>query len=308
MRRVSFVTPKVELIAETRLVEDVNELLKKLIEDNPDASEVAVLSEFAGRACYQSWDNPSGKNTEEYIANINDHKHFSVLEHGGFTLYLTGVSRSFTHELIRHRHLSPSQLSQRFFDESDANFVVPPLFRGHERAEAVLHHVAEFSQYHYGKLVDIAYEILAANKRERLSPRDKRKRAREAARCVLTNMTETRIVITGNHRSWQEVFEKRGGPEADAEFQEIVVMIFLHAKELAPEIYQEFYIDEHGYIRRQTNYVPKDELAAYLDNAIRMWREQKNAATTEDEQHTAACYVDAFQSVRQSLLGEALSA
>lgn len=259
--RVSFVLPKIELIAETRLITDENELLQKLISDNPDASEVAILSEFAGRACYQSWNNPSGKDTEAYIGNINTQKHFSVLEHGGFTAYITGVSRAFTHELIRHRHLSPSQLSQRFFDESDASFVVPPLFRGHKRAEAFLRHVAEFSQYHYGELVKIAHEILAG---EGLTVKDRRKRSREAARSVLPNMTETRIVITGNHRSWQEVFEKRGGPEADAEFQEVVVMLFLRAKKLAPEIYQEFYIDEDGYIRRRGKL---DDFAKLLEAA-----------------------------------------
>ena len=51
--------------------------------------------------------------------------HLSVLEHGTVTFYLTGVSRSLTHELIRHRHFSYSQLSQRYVPERDAAMVEP---------------------------------------------------------------------------------------------------------------------------------------------------------------------------------------
>ena len=40
---------------------------------------------------------------------------------------ITGVSRSLTHELVRHRAgFAYSQRSQRFVDESDSPFVVPP--------------------------------------------------------------------------------------------------------------------------------------------------------------------------------------
>ena len=48
-----------------------------------------------------------------------------MLEHGTVSMYLTGVSRSLTHELVRHRHFSYSQLSQRYVPEGDAAFVEP---------------------------------------------------------------------------------------------------------------------------------------------------------------------------------------
>src|SRR3712207_7558756 len=74
-----------------------------------------ALAEFAGRACYQSWDkpNPATATNAGYLRHILEVGHLSVLEHGTVTMYLTGVSRSLTHELIRHRHFSFSQLSQR---------------------------------------------------------------------------------------------------------------------------------------------------------------------------------------------------
>src|SRR5262249_31490582 len=78
-----------------------------------------ALAEFAGRACYQSWNkpNPATATNQGYLRHILDVGHLSVLEHGVVTMYLTGVSRSLTHELIRHRHFSYSQLSQRYVPE-----------------------------------------------------------------------------------------------------------------------------------------------------------------------------------------------
>ena len=92
-----------------------------------DAEGGQALAEFAGRACYQSWSkpNPSTATNAGYLNHILEVGHLSVLEHGTVTFYFTGVSRSFTHELIRHRHFSYSQLSQRYVPERDAAMVEP---------------------------------------------------------------------------------------------------------------------------------------------------------------------------------------
>jgi thymidylate synthase (FAD) len=104
-----------------------------------DAEGGQALAEFAGRACYESWDkpNPATATNRTYLAHILEVGHLSVLEHGSATFYLTGVSRSFTHELVRHRHLSYSQLSQRYVPEHDAAMVEPDVIAAdpelHER-------------------------------------------------------------------------------------------------------------------------------------------------------------------------------
>src|SRR5215217_6412678 len=92
-----------------------------------DADGGQALAEFAGRACYQSWKkpNPVTATNAGYLAHILEVGHLSVLEHGTVTFYFTGVSRSFTHELARHRHLSYSQLSQRYVPEREAAMVEP---------------------------------------------------------------------------------------------------------------------------------------------------------------------------------------
>ncbi|MCW2622420.1 MAG: thyX, partial [Frankiales bacterium] len=80
-----------------------------------DAEGGQALVEFAGRACYQSWDKPVPRTATNagYLRHVLEVGHLSVLEHSTVTFYVTGISRSLTHELIRHRHFSYSELSPR---------------------------------------------------------------------------------------------------------------------------------------------------------------------------------------------------
>ena len=94
------------------------------------------LAEFAGRLCYMSQRNPASRTTRDYLENIKKQGHGSVLEHANYSLLLEGVSRSLTHELVRHRAgFAYSQLSQRYVDESEASFVMPPAIIGDDALE-----------------------------------------------------------------------------------------------------------------------------------------------------------------------------
>lgn len=226
-------------VAETRFALPGTEGVPWAVWVTDATDDASALAEFAGRACYRSWSrpNPATRHNRDYLAHILESGHFSVLEHAGFTVMLAGVSRSFTHELIRHRHLSYSMLSQRFVNEEDAAIVVPPLFRSDHDAQTVLAELYAHTQQAYRRLVELGNRNLATA--EDKSAR--RKRVREAARCVLPNMTETHLVVSGNHRAWREFFAKRGGPEVDAEMREAAVAIFTEvAQPLAPAIYQDF--------------------------------------------------------------------
>lgn len=196
-----------------------------------DVTHADALVEFAGRSCYQSFHkpNPATEANEDYIANILRQKHESVLEHATATFYIEGVSRALTHELIRHRHLSYSQLSQRFVDEGRRAIVVPPAFRGDPRLLDILEIDADiaFSNYEFyvAELIDQGL---------------KRKQAREAARAILPNCTETKIVVTGNMRAWRDMLGKRLDPSADAEIREISQMILDELREVAPASFSDF--------------------------------------------------------------------
>lgn len=199
--------------------------------DEPPASGDSLV-EFAGRACYQSWHKPNPKTAlnEDYIAHILEVGHESVLEHASATFYIEGVSRSLTHELVRHRHLSFSQLSQRFVDESHSDVVMHPALRVLDDS------FTEINWEPFHQNAKNLYDRLVVGLQIRgLSS----KQAREAARAVLPNATETKIVVTGNYRAWRHFIKVRSAPGADAEIQELAVEILRQLKGIAPNSFQD---------------------------------------------------------------------
>ena len=197
------------------------------------------LAEFAGRLCYMSQRNPASRTTRDYLENIKRQGHGSVLEHANYTLLLEGVSRSLTHELVRHRAgWAFSQLSQRYVDESEANFVVPPAIIGDEALLATWQAQIEEAQRTYVRLVD---ELMTrygwvADKVHR------RKMAREAARGVLPNSTETKIVVTGNARAWRTMLELRSAEGAEAEIRRMAIAALRVLQAEAPAFFCDFEI------------------------------------------------------------------
>ncbi len=197
------------------------------------------LSEFAGRLCYMSQKNPAGRPTREYLENIKKQGHGSVLEHANYSLLLEGVSRSLTHELVRHRAgFAYSQLSQRYVDESEANFVMPPAVIGDEVLEASWKEQMDAAQKSYVALVESLMQRYAwvGDKIHR------RKMAREAARGVLPNSTETKIVVTGNARAWRTMLELRSSEGAELEIRRCAVDIVRILQREAPGFFSDFEI------------------------------------------------------------------
>jgi thymidylate synthase (FAD) len=197
------------------------------------------LAEFAGRLCYMSQHNPAGRHTREYLENIKKQGHGSVLEHANYSLLLEGVSRSLTHELVRHRAgFAYSQLSQRYVDESQAAFVVPPAVIGDERLERAWREQIEAAQSAYIAFVEQLMERYAwvADKVHR------RKMAREAARAVLPNATETKIVVTANARAWRTMLELRSSEGAELEIRRMAVLVLRLLEREAPGFFSDFEI------------------------------------------------------------------
>ena len=189
------------------------------------------LMEFAGRSCYQSFHrpNPYTEDIGDYLTHIIEQGHESVLEHASVSFYIEGVSRSLTHELVRHRHFSYSQLSQRFVDESDLDIVLPPAAGIDTLEGQAIYSTAESCEYDYRRLVKELQETRGLP----------RKQAREAARAVLPNCTETKIVVTGNHRAWRDFLKKRLAPGADAEIRRLAETVLDKLSRDYPEIYQD---------------------------------------------------------------------
>lgn len=188
-----------------------------------------ALAEFAGRCCYQSWNRPNPKTATNkgYLANIISQGHFSVLEHSSLSFYVEGVSRYLTHELVRHRHGSWSQLSTRYVDESDADIVRHPSMDDEEWRQTV-----EF----FAEAQSLYSEMVARMERRGLS----RKQAREAARFVLPGGLETRIIVTSNIRGYRDILSKRWHVAADAEIREMAGLMLTHLRDYAPNSFLDF--------------------------------------------------------------------
>lgn len=228
------VSPQVQLIAKTEFFPPQD------VPWSTDAEGGEALAEFAGRACYQSWrkPNPATATNASYLRHILEVEHLSVLEHGTVSFYITGVSRSLTHELIRHRHFSYSQLSQRYVPEADAAMVVPAVIAEDPELHRRFVAAAEGGLAAYADLL----EGLVARFADEPNATLRRKQARQAARAVLPNATETRIVVTGNYRAWRHFVAMRASEHADVEIRELAVECLRQLQKAAPNVFDDFAI------------------------------------------------------------------
>ncbi len=211
------------------------------------------LIEFSGRMCYQSWDNPAGRTNAEYIGNMLDHGHLSVIEHGIASFAIKGVSRSLTHELVRHRHFSYSQLSQRYVSSRDANFVEPQTIADEPEAHQLFTELCEHARKTYRRLSTILQKKYADVPDRTL----RRKLARQAARSVLPNATATQLVMTGNFRAWRHFIRMRASEHADVEIRKVAILILHCLQEAAPAIFGDYEIGtlDDGTETAQTEHV-----------------------------------------------------
>lgn len=202
----------------------------------PTETDADLLAEFAGRACYQSWSkpNPATATNKGYHNNTLDHQHYSIYEHASITLYVEGVSRALTHELVRHRHLSFSQLSQRFVNEEDAKFIVPPTLAEDAASRGVENPSEQWAE-EFEDVLDFYKDLVGVL----VAKGHTRKQAREAARAVLPNCTETKIVVTGNIRAWREFILKRHNVHADAEIRAFAGEVLRIVRRYAPNSVQD---------------------------------------------------------------------
>jgi thymidylate synthase (FAD) len=229
---------RVQLIAKTEFSAPPD------VEWSTDADGGQALLEFAGRACYQSWAKPNPKTATNvgYLRHIIDVGHFSVLEHASVSFYITGISRSCTHELIRHRHFSYSQLSQRYVPEEDSQIVVPPGMEDDPELQQILTAAADASRATYVELLRrLEAKFAASHPAEKMSAL-RRKQARQAARAVLPNATETRIVITGNYRAWRHFIAVRASEHADVEIRRLAIACLRQLVDVAPAVFADFHI------------------------------------------------------------------
>lgn len=227
--------------------------LHRLWSDVSDEFAMERMIEFGGRHCYRSWEQ--GRDRFSYIRNIIDMQHGSVLEHASVNLAIQGVSRSLSHELVRHRvGVAISQESQRYVAADDIQFVVPPMVAylsggAFSNADEIVNfaRACERSREDYKRLQEsIVSEI------QRKTPNVKsltmiKKRANEAARAHLPNASETRLLWSPNMRLLRHFLFLRGGEGADLEIRRLAVLLLDTAKARAPSIFSDMVTREGEY-------------------------------------------------------------
>lgn len=202
-------------------------LEKPSYESLMDNGARGTLIELAGRLCYYSFKKPRPGGHKAYMERILGEGHGSVLEHAHFNFVITGVSRSFSHELVRARLASYSQLSQRFFEEVECSFICPP---------KILRHPGLFSEWI--KVMEACYDgyvnaVATLNGDEAYSDllvdgdkTDVRKSILGEARSQLPNATETKLMFSLNARALRGVIEQRAYKKADQEIRRVAVKLY----------------------------------------------------------------------------------
>lgn len=219
----------------------------------PENSDILKLIAHAGKGCYDSY-GQDGRSVKDHIHNLMSTRHGSVLEHVNISLFISGISRGLSHELVRHRFFAYSQRSTRYTNEDEAAIVLDPyysdlwlkhraditdtnLFKS-EPMRLEQQHSYQDSRYsnlvfflescsqsirHYGVTVNHLMEQAPSDK----TKTEKRKWARGKARQLLPHALETRITMTGNIRAWRWFLELRSEKGAEPEIRRLTWFIYL---------------------------------------------------------------------------------
>lgn len=193
------------------------------------------LVELSGRICYMSFGGrQSPKTNDEYIKNLIFQGHESVLEHSVWSFIATGVTRSFTHQLVRHRiGFSFSQLSQQYHNENKAKFL-NPIGSG---LDADLEE--KINQY-FLECKKLYVEILGGFGADK--NKEQKRLAHSIARGVLPNSIETKIVFTANARSIRHLLKLRGAIEGDLEMRIFCSKLLKILKNETNSLFNDFHL------------------------------------------------------------------
>ncbi len=239
-----FVHPKAFLIAETKVDHAaIDHALLHLGVDgwtSDGQTDADVLTEFAGKSCYMSFDRQLNLNltkvgsrtNEEYIQHgIIENKHGSVLEHSTVTFFLTNVSRVVTHELVRHRAGTAfSQTSGRYVRSDEIDMYLPDELAVYPEAVAVFQRANE-------QMEDNLAELVKVTGIETMTNFGLKKRLTSAFRRILGNGQANHLVMTGNHRAWRHIIEMRTSVHAEEEIRVIIGDVAQQLKTKFPTIY-----------------------------------------------------------------------
>lgn len=208
---------------------------KSLVSDNPES-----IVACAGKLCYSksSCDDIMKKMDDEevcrFVSMLSTMGHESVLEHISFTFAIDGISRTCSHQLVRHRIASYSQQSQRYVDLKDTfSYIIPEEIYNNEEARKLYVESMNSDFDNYKKITKALHDSYVLSMDERSAT----KKAIEDARFALPNACETKVVMTMNARSLLNFFSLRMCNRAQWEIREVAGKMLDLVMDVAPHIF-----------------------------------------------------------------------
>jgi thymidylate synthase (FAD) len=245
---VMLARPQVSLEGMRPFLEGYDLGFEGYLDDPTDLSPAAQLLKTAGQTCYASFGDQRtyNENAQRYFDNLSSSGHGSVFEHASFSFLCYGISRSNTHEVVRHRAgTAYSQLSQRYVSGRVLRFVERPEYREHP---ALHKRFCERIDQAYREYHEVADELLALQDEGDMhlaadAKTDRRKRVQQTARSVLPNETETILVMSGNVRAWRHMIEMRTDAHAETEIRDLFLRVFLCLRKAEPLLFGDYALD-----------------------------------------------------------------
>lgn len=210
----------------------------KLLQYTQDSEKIIAA---AAKLCYSSvgvediMGNLTDENTNKFLNMLMSLGHESPIEHVSFTFCVEGVSRSLTHQLVRHRIASFSQQSQRYVKLDQFEYIVPPAIEANEEAKVLFVKSMEESQKAYD---EIASKLKDSYIKSGLDVKVAEKKAIEDARYVFPNACETKVIFTMNARSLMNFFHHRCCERAQWEIRNMAKLMVKEVKAVAPTLFK----------------------------------------------------------------------
>ena len=215
------------------------------LDDPTELPGSSQLCKTAGQACYASYGprRTTNDNAAAYFERLTSAGHGSVLEHASFNFMLYGISRSVTHELVRHRAgVGVSQISQRYVSGSVLRFVERPEYQEDEELHRLFEERADRAAAEYEAMAErlLGRQEGGASMLTADYKTDARKKVQQTARSLLPNETEAPMVFTGNVRALRHIIEMRADAHAESEIRNLALRLFLCLRTVDPILFGDY--------------------------------------------------------------------
>lgn len=204
-----------------------------------DLTEKVIAA--AGKLCYSKvsteelLDNLEKEDIERFVTMLRRMGHESPIEHISFTFSIEGISRSCSHQLVRHRLASYSQQSQRYVDLNDTlSVVVPSEIKKNKEAYDKFLEAAEQDKKYYQEITNILKDEYI---KSGMDKKQASKKAIENARAILPNACETKLIMTMNARSLLNFFKERCCNRAQEEIRDMAYQMLDLVLDIAPDVF-----------------------------------------------------------------------